>query len=421
MRNIYVEGYVMRIKRNKILLGLLVFLMFSVAIPISELSFFNNVTEVYAASPIKINKKKAVLIKGQSEKLKISGTKKKIKWTSSKKSIVTVAKDGKIVAKKKGKATITAKVENKTFKCVVTVETPSLNKTNITLKAKEKYKLKLTGTTQKIKWTSSNSGVASVKNGDVTAKGTGTAYIYAQVGKKSYKCKVTVKASPILSVSKTNVTCSTETSVNVTLRGNGSVKYSIGNTGVVKCEWGTFNGDTIPLKIIPVSEGRTTVRISNTINNETVVINIVSTLKYSDDVVRAGYAVRLLYSLLKDNKTLEIVNAGYFINNYGNHLVCIDYKAKNSYGGIVYKNLSVNVADTHSPGFGYVIKPKNYPKYITVGRNSAPRYGECTSRLNIASILEYANTYANYQFTYYRPYYTNSWVENDPLGNELIQ
>jgi len=46
---------------------------------------------------------------------------KKPKWSSSKKSVATVSKKGKVVAKKAGSATITAKIGKKKYKCKVKV------------------------------------------------------------------------------------------------------------------------------------------------------------------------------------------------------------------------------------------------------------------------------------------------------------
>ena len=71
---------------------------------------------------------------------------------------------------------------------------PKLNKTKLTLKVGKKYKLKLKNYKKKVKWSSSKKKVASVsKKGVVTAKKAGTATIKAKAGKKTYKCKVTVK------------------------------------------------------------------------------------------------------------------------------------------------------------------------------------------------------------------------------------
>ena len=70
-----------------------------------------------------------------------------------------------------------------------------LNKTKLTLAQGKKYRLKVKGTKKKVKWSSTKKSVATVnKKGVVTAKKKGTAYIKAKVGKKTYKCKVTVKS-----------------------------------------------------------------------------------------------------------------------------------------------------------------------------------------------------------------------------------
>ena len=70
-----------------------------------------------------------------------------------------------------------------------------LNKTKLTLTQGKKYRLKIKGTKKEVKWSSTKKSVATVnKKGVVTAKKKGTAYIKAKVGKKTYKCKVTVKS-----------------------------------------------------------------------------------------------------------------------------------------------------------------------------------------------------------------------------------
>ena len=68
-----------------------------------------------------------------------------------------------------------------------------LNKTSVTLATGKNYTLKLQGTKQKPTWKSSNTRIASVSSGGkVTARRTGEATITAKVGKKNYKCNVTV-------------------------------------------------------------------------------------------------------------------------------------------------------------------------------------------------------------------------------------
>lgn len=89
---------------------------------------------------------------------------------------------------------------------VITVEAASakLNKKSATLLAGQTLKLKVSNAGKnKVKWSTSKSKVATVKNGTVTAVGKGSAVISAKVGKKTLKCKVTVKANEF-KVSKMN-------------------------------------------------------------------------------------------------------------------------------------------------------------------------------------------------------------------------
>lgn len=75
-----------------------------------------------SAAKIKLNKSKLNLVVGKTYKLKLSKKKGKIKWTSSKKKVASVNAKGVIKAKKVGKATITAVMKGKKYKCKVTVK-----------------------------------------------------------------------------------------------------------------------------------------------------------------------------------------------------------------------------------------------------------------------------------------------------------
>lgn len=83
---------------------------------------------------LKLNKKKLTLKKGKKYTLKLTITstaktakekaalKKAVKWTSSNKKVATVTKNGKVKAKKAGKAKITAKLKGKKVSCTVKVK-----------------------------------------------------------------------------------------------------------------------------------------------------------------------------------------------------------------------------------------------------------------------------------------------------------
>lgn len=68
-----------------------------------------------------------------------------------------------------------------------------LNKTKLELNVGAKFKLKVKGTKKKVKWSTANKKVATVKKGTVKAVAAGSTKITAKIGKKKYLCKVTVK------------------------------------------------------------------------------------------------------------------------------------------------------------------------------------------------------------------------------------
>ena len=104
--------------------------------------------------------------------------------------------------------------------------TVKLNKKKATLyvsgaKSKKTTTLKVTGTKKKVTFTSNKKSVATVnKKGKVTAKKAGKATITAKVGKKSYKCTVTVKKkyTPVTSVSVSPKTVSLKVGKTKTIK-----------------------------------------------------------------------------------------------------------------------------------------------------------------------------------------------------------
>lgn len=162
-----------------------------------------NITVTVQKGAVKTSKitgvaKNIRLIKGQKKVIKpvISPvtSKEKITYKSSNSKVASVNSKGQITAKKKGTATITVKSGKKSVKCKVTVETPGISKSSITLKAGEQYTLKVNGTGQKVEWYSENSAVAAVlNNGLVIARGSGRTNIIAKIGNKKYACSVLVE------------------------------------------------------------------------------------------------------------------------------------------------------------------------------------------------------------------------------------
>ena len=141
-----------------------------------------------------------------------NATNKNVTWTSSDSNVATVA-NGKVTAVKAGTATITVKTEdgNKTATCTVTVkaktypvESVTLDKTSVELTEGEETTLTATvspanATNKNVTWTSSDSNVATVANGKVTAVKAGTATITVKTedGNKTATCTVTVTGSDV--------------------------------------------------------------------------------------------------------------------------------------------------------------------------------------------------------------------------------
>ncbi len=141
-----------------------------------------------------LSKTTAILVKGQTLKLTLTNASGKVTWSSSDKTVASVSTTGKVTARKKGTAIITAKNGGKKYTCEITVETPKLNKTTLTIAEGKTYRLKLSGTIQTVKWSSSDRAVAKVGSttGKVSAVKAGECTITAKIGKKKYSCRVEV-------------------------------------------------------------------------------------------------------------------------------------------------------------------------------------------------------------------------------------
>ena len=153
-----------------------------------------------AASTFSITKK-ATIGAGETYQLATKGNTKGITFKSSDKKIVSVSKSGKIKGKKSGKATITAKVNKKSKKCVVTVKKApkgiKITNGNLELytESQEQLSVKFTsGYSNKITFKSGNKAVAKVSTkGLVTAVGEGKTTITATTfnrKKATITCKV---------------------------------------------------------------------------------------------------------------------------------------------------------------------------------------------------------------------------------------
>ena len=166
--------------------------------------------KVYPVTSVSLSKSSTTLTEGGTITLTATinpsnATNKNVTWSSSNSSVASVS-NGVVTALKAGTATITVTTEDggKTAKCNVTViakvTSVSLDKTNIELTEGDVTTLTATikpdnATNKNVTWSSSNSSIASVSNGKVTAlaPGSATITVTTEDGNKTATCLVTVK------------------------------------------------------------------------------------------------------------------------------------------------------------------------------------------------------------------------------------
>ena len=193
--------------RKSLILVIALTIAFSSTVPVAA------ATKTVALKSIAVSAKTATINVGGTKKLTVTynptntTANKTVTWKTSNAAVATVSK-GTITAKKPGTATITATCGKATATCKVTVKAPltkiALNKTSANVVVGKAEPLKVTYTpanttdSKTVKWTSSNTAVATVSGGKVTAKKEGTATITATCGNKKATCSIVVtkKAVP---------------------------------------------------------------------------------------------------------------------------------------------------------------------------------------------------------------------------------
>ena len=196
-----------------------------------------------------------------------NATDKVLYWKSSNEKVATVS-EGTVKAIGEGTATLTATSRDggKTATCKVTVdngivelESISLKTTNLTMKQGEKAVIYATynpsNVTDKVLyWSSSNTKVATVSEGVVTAVGNGTATITAKSrdGGKTATCKVTVGNGTTVKLEKLTLNSTME----ILTKGSSKMIYATYNPSNVTDKvlyWKSSN-----TSVAKVSEGNVT-------------------------------------------------------------------------------------------------------------------------------------------------------------------
>ena len=179
--------------------------------------------KIYPVTGISLDQETVEMIEGEELQLTATITpknasNKNVIWSSSDSAIATVA-DGKVTAVKAGTVTVTATSEDggKTASCNITISEKVYPVTGISLDKKtaemvEGDELQLTATitpenasNKNIIWSSSDSAIATVADGKVTAVKAGTVTVTAtsEDGGKTASCNITIseKVYPVTGIS----------------------------------------------------------------------------------------------------------------------------------------------------------------------------------------------------------------------------
>ena len=217
-------------------LGILIILLLVLGIAVPE-----TVQPVTVEAAARLATKKKTIVVGKTYTLKLKGNRKKVKWSVSNKNIQIKKRTNtyvSILAKKKGKSTVTATIGRRKYKCVFTVkEAPRINKTRLNLRYKKSYTLSVSGVSSRPRWSVSNRKVVSLKRISaykyrITGLKKGAAVLTCKAAGKTLRCRINVTESPRLN--KTALTLNPGKTSSLSVSGTGSTPtWSTSNKNIV--------------------------------------------------------------------------------------------------------------------------------------------------------------------------------------------
>lgn len=289
---------------------------------------------------VSLDKTEIVLVEGSNQTLTATveptnATNKNVTWSSDHEAVATVDQNGTVTARRGGQAiiTVTTADGSKTATCTVRVriqigepvQSVGLNKTELALEVGKTGTLEAKvepsdATNKNVTWSSSNSEVATVDNGVVTAVSAGEAIITVTTedGAKTATCKVTVNAPqtvPVTGVTLDKTSLDLKTGDNTTLTAtvnpesatNKDVTWISDKPEIAAVEGGTVTAKAAGTAIIAVTtiDGGKIATCKVTVTPKTVPVSSIQV--QGKGVIYVGDTTKLTATITPDGASNKAV------------------------------------------------------------------------------------------------------------------
>lgn len=229
--------------------------------------------------------------------LKADWEERKIYWESENEDIAKIDQEGNVTGINLGQTIIRATTGNKTYTCKVYVEkVAQVDSTNITCTDETMVKVRYyCMQSPRISFEIKDKDIigcrwekSDIENGYPYSElvivplkyGTTTVKLTNQLNNDTTILNVTSnpnKQTPVIEAEKTEIKCATITPVKIYANVGGiNVRFHVDDPYLVKCNWEPYNeeGDYWILNIMPLGFGETNIRITNSLNDEVLILHV---------------------------------------------------------------------------------------------------------------------------------------------------
>jgi uncharacterized protein YjdB len=213
-----------------------------------------------------------------------------LSYNSSNKKVAVVSKTGTVTPVAKGSATINISVKqnNKTYNLKVSIivknpyveltkKTDYMNVEDIYLFQAQTY-----GMSEKVTWSVSDSSIAKISSsGRLTALSSGKVTVYAKAGGKTAKNSLEIGTNRIGTLSN-DLTIYTNKTIYITVSDkieDEELTAQNYNTDIIDFEWGSWEGNRIPLNITTNGIGTDSLVITSDKSNDKLILTVTVTDK----------------------------------------------------------------------------------------------------------------------------------------------